>query len=296
MWMRRLIAIGALAVVAVAIALTLHRPGSPGAETSATPPPAAATTPATKRVKPKPSPKPIGEISGAKSRRVAVPILMYHVISKAPDGVANRELWVDKDVFAEQMHELHAAGYTAVTLQQAWDGWKDGGPLPRKPIVVTFDDGYESHYTHAKPVLRKLGWPGVLYLKVDAIGPGGLTTKQLRGLLKAGWEIDSHTITHPDLTTLDDASLRRELEESRSELQRRLGVPANFFAYPAGRYDARVAAATEAAGYTAATTVEEGIARGRDDAFALKRVRVNGSDTAASLLARLNAETAPSDG
>ena len=65
------------------------------------------------------------------------------------------------------------------------------------------------------------------------------------------------------------------------------GVKADFFAYPAGRYDDRVEAATKAAGYKAAVTVDEGIARGRDDPFALKRVRVNASDTAVTLLAKL---------
>ena len=139
-----------------------------------------------------------------------VPILMYHVISKAPVGVANAELWVGEDVFAEQMRALHAAGYEAITLQQAWEGWERGGPLPRKPIVLSFDDGYLSHYTHAKPVLRELRWPGVLYLTIKAIGPGGLTEHQLRSLIKAGWELDSHTLSHPDLTTLDDATLARD--------------------------------------------------------------------------------------
>ncbi len=107
-------------------------------------------------------------------------------------------------------------------MQQAWDGWKHGGPLPRKPVVISFDDGYLSHYTHAKPVLRKLGWPGVLFLEIKSIGPGGLTEHQIRSLMHAGWEIDSHTLTHPDLTTLDDAALRRELRDSRRELQRAL--------------------------------------------------------------------------
>jgi peptidoglycan/xylan/chitin deacetylase (PgdA/CDA1 family) len=271
MWTRRLIALGALVIVALAVVVVIQRSARKGK----------------KARHPKVPLKPVGELTGAKARRLAVPILMYHVISAAPAGVANAELWVDKDVFADEMHALHGAGYTAITLQQAWDGWQHGGPMPRKPVVVTFDDGYLSHYTHAKPVLRKLGWPGVLYLTTKAIGPDGLTEKQIRSLMKAGWEIDSHTLTHPDLTALDDAALEHELTESRKELQRRFGVPANFFAYPAGRNDARVRAATAAAGYSAATTVEEGLARGRDDAFALKRVRVNASDTAATLLARL---------
>jgi peptidoglycan/xylan/chitin deacetylase (PgdA/CDA1 family) len=218
---------------------------------------------------------------------MAIPILMYHVVSAAPPGTPNAELWVDKDVFADEMHALRAAKYTGITLEQAYDGWRHGGPLPKKPIVISFDDGYLSHYTHAKPVLRRLGWPGVLSLQLNVLGQGGLTTKQIKTMLGAGWELDSHTLTHPDLTTLDDASLRRELVDSRKELQKRFGVPADFIAYPAGRYDARVEAATKAAGYKAATTTDEGVARGRDDAFALPRVRVNGSDTAATLLARL---------
>jgi peptidoglycan/xylan/chitin deacetylase (PgdA/CDA1 family) len=256
-----------------------RRPVAPAPATSVTPTPTAEPHKKAKRV--------AGAITGAKARRKRVPILMYHVISKAPAGVANAELWVGEDVFAEQMRALHAAGYEAITLQQAWDGWKRGGPLPRKPIVLSFDDGYLSHYTHARPVLRELGWPGVLYLKIEAIGPGGLSERQLRSLLKAGWELDSHTLSHPDLTTLDDATLARELSQSRRELRRRFGVPARFFAYPAGRYDARVQAAVKAAGYSAATTVEEGVASRRDDPFALPRVRVNASDTADSRLTRL---------
>lgn len=283
MWLSRMIAVGALVLVTLAVLVTV-RSGAPDPAHSVAPT-ATATAPPRKARPAKP--RVVGEITGAKARRMAVPILMYHVISKAPPGVANAELWVDKDVFADEMRALQAAGYTAITLQQAWDGWRHGGPLPRKPVVLTFDDGYLSHYTHAKPVLRRLGWPGVLYLTTKSIGPGGLTVKQVRGLIKAGWEIDSHTLTHADLTALDDAALARELEDSRAELRRRFGVPVHFFAYPAGRNDARVREATRAAGYLAATTVEEGVARGADDPFALKRVRVNATDTAESLLRRL---------
>jgi peptidoglycan/xylan/chitin deacetylase (PgdA/CDA1 family) len=281
MWPRRIFALAALLAAAIGVAIAAHH--------SSVPTPLAATPAASPRPKPhKAKPKrPVGEVSGAKARRMPIPILMYHVISKAPAGVANAELWVDEDVFADELRALRAAGYTGITLQQAWDGWTRGGPLPRRPVVISFDDGYLSHYTHAKPVLRKLGWPGVLYLELKSIGPGGLTEHQIRSLMRAGWEIDSHTLTHPDLTTLDDAALRHELRDSRREIQKRFGVPADFFAYPAGRYDPRVEAATKAAGYTAAVTVDEGIARGRDEPFALKRVRVNAGDTAVTLLRKL---------
>ena len=216
-----------------------------------------------------------------------MPILMYHVISKAPAGTGNAELWVDKKDFADEMRALAPASTRRSPSSRSGTAWRHGGPLPKRPVVVSFDDGYLSHYTHAKPVLQELGWPGVLYLELKSVGPGGLTEHQIRSLIKAGWEIDSHTLTHPDLTTLDDAALEHELVESRRELRTRFGVKADFFAYPAGRYDERVKAAVKAAGYKAATTVDEGVARGSDDAFALERVRVNASDTAVTLLAKL---------
>jgi peptidoglycan/xylan/chitin deacetylase (PgdA/CDA1 family) len=282
MWFKRIAALGAVLAAALAVFVVTHHSEATEPQTAAT-----ATPTAKPRRTPKPKPKPVGGITGAAARRMPVPILMYHVINKAPAGVPNAELWVDKDVFADEMRALRKAGYTAVTLEQVWSGWRRGGPLPKKPVVISFDDGYLSHYTNAKPVLRKLGWPGVLYLEVKSIGPGGLTEHQIRSLMNAGWEIDSHTLTHPDLTTLDDAALRRELVDSRREIRTRFGAKADFFAYPAGRYDDRVEAATKAAGYKAAVTVDEGIARGRDDPFALKRVRVNASDTAVTLLAKL---------
>jgi peptidoglycan/xylan/chitin deacetylase (PgdA/CDA1 family) len=284
MWTRRIVAL--LALVGVAIGVVLFtRHSSAKAPVAATATPTLRSTPKAKKAKrPK---RAAGEITGAKARRMPVPILMYHVINTAPAGVPNAELWVDKDAFADEMRALHAAGYSGITLHQAWDGWKHGGPLPKKPIVISFDDGYLSQYTHAKPVLRKLGWPGVLYLEIKSIGPGGLTEHQIRSLMNAGWEIDSHTLTHPDLTALDDAALDRELVDSRADLQKRFGVKADFFAYPAGRYDDRAEAATKAAGYTAAVTTDEGVARGHDDPFALPRVRVNASDTAVTLMAKL---------
>ncbi len=73
--------------------------------------------------------------------------------------------------------------------------------------MITFDDGYLSQYTHAKPILRALGWPGVLYLEGKNLGPGGLTRHQVRTMIAAGWEVGAHTLTHPDLTTVDDATL-----------------------------------------------------------------------------------------
>jgi peptidoglycan/xylan/chitin deacetylase (PgdA/CDA1 family) len=114
---------------------------------------------------------------------------------------------------------------------------------------------------------------------------GGLTPSMLRQLIATGWEIDAHTLTHPDLRYVDDAALRREVAGSRAEIRRRFGVPAAFFCYPAGRYDARVVAEVRAAGYRGATTVELGLAR-PSEPFTLARVRISAGDGAAGLAAK----------
>ena len=231
-----------------------------------------------------------GWIGGHHARGVRVPILMYHVMQAPPPGAPNRELFVSPERFAAQVAALRRAGFTGVTMDEVLAGWRRGAPLPRRPIVVSFDDGYWSQYSNAAPVLRSVGWPGVLNLELnDLRGKGSLKPTTIRKLLANGWEIDSHTISHPDLTQVDDARLRHELVDSRRRLRRMFGVRADVFCYPAGRFDARVVAAVRAAGYAVATTELPGVATAQSDPFTLPRVRVSGSDTAGSVLARVRA-------
>jgi peptidoglycan/xylan/chitin deacetylase (PgdA/CDA1 family) len=220
-------------------------------------------------------------------RDVAVPVLMYHVINAPPAGTPFPELWVPAATFAREMRVLADAGYHGVTLTQVDDHWRHGGPLPSKPIVVSFDDGYYSQYRSAAPALKHLGWPGVLNIEVHNLHvEGGLSPRMVRSLLSDGWELAAHTINHPDLRTLDAATLKHEVAGSRDELRRQFGVPVNFFCYPAGKYNDAAIAAVLAAGYRGATTVTPGLAR-PDQRYELRRVRVNGSDTPATVLAEL---------
>src|SRR4051794_28302930 len=199
-------------------------------------------------------------LRGPAARRAAIPILTYHVVSAALLGVPYPQLWVSQARFRQEMAALHHGGYHAITLTTAVRAWRRGGPLPRRPVVISFDDGYRSDFTHARPVLSRLGWPGVLNLALENVGRDGITAGEVRRLIASGWEIDSHTLTPPDLTTLSPAALRRELVGSRAQIRRRFGQPAEFFCYPLGRYDLRVVAAVQAAGYRAALTEDEGLA------------------------------------
>ncbi len=222
----------------------------------------------------------------------AVPILMYHVINPPPAGAPYPGLYVPTEEFAEQMQALVHAGFHAITLDQLWANWKEGAPLPvGKPIVLTFDNGYQSQYTNALPVLRRLGWEGVENLQLTGLPPsqGGLSTDQVRGLLAAGWELDTQGFSHADLTTLDSTELHYQVAVARSEVQRLYHVPVNWFCYPSGQYNATVVAAVQAAGYRGSTTVVPGWAQPSGDPDRLPRLRVLGGTSGAQLLGELAA-------
>jgi peptidoglycan/xylan/chitin deacetylase (PgdA/CDA1 family) len=231
-------------------------------------------------------------VKGAAARRARVPILMYHVIADAPPGAAYPGLWVPKRAFAEQMYVLREAGYRAVTMQQVLDAWTTGAELPAKPLVVSFDDGNRTQVEGAGPMLKALGWPGVLSLELNNLGSKGIKVSAVRALIDAGWEIGSHTVSHPDLTKVSDAQLRAELEDSRAQIAERFGLDATIFCYPAGKYDAHVEAAVRAAGYAAALAEGSGAASPTDDRYALPRIRVDASESAATLLAVVDGATA----
>lgn len=222
--------------------------------------------------------------------RAAVPVLMYHVIAPAPPGAKYAGLWVSPQALREQVDALARAGYTAVTLDQVLDGWEGKPTLPPKPVVLTFDDGYLSQGKDAGAILAERGWPGVLYLAWHNLGaPGGITRSRVRQMIRDGWEIGAHTIDHTDLTTLDAAGLRHQVGGSREKIAQAFGVPVNAFCYPAGRFDPAVEDAVREAGFRSATTELPGRASPDQDRFALSRIRVDASDSAASVLARVAA-------
>jgi len=212
-----------------------------------------------------------------------VPILEYHVLGAAPEGARYPELFVGRGDFRRQMDWLQGHGFEAVTLDLAQEAWYRGGTLPRKPVVISFDDGYRPQFTFALPTLRKHGWAGVLNLKAEG---SDLYRSNVEAMIAAGWELASHTIDHSDLTTLDAAGLERELSESRQILRDAYGVPVRNFCYPAGHFDAGVIAAVAAAGYEGATTEIPGNAR-RGQPYRLARYEILGSDGVAGMAARL---------
>ena len=139
--------------------------------------------------------------------------------------------------FSAQMQALKAAGWTAVTLDQVEQYWTKGTALPTgKPIVVTFDGGYASQFVNALPVLKGLGWKGVINLPSNGRSPadGGLTDDQTRGLVAAGWELDAAGNDSPDLTGLSTTEIVSDVKAERQDLQARFKAPVNWYSYASG--------------------------------------------------------------
>jgi peptidoglycan/xylan/chitin deacetylase (PgdA/CDA1 family) len=215
---------------------------------------------------------------------------MYHVIAAPPPGAPFPGLYVDPAEFAAQMKALAGAGWHAVTPDAMEAHWREGKRLGAgRPIVISFDNGYQSQFTQALPVLRRLGWVAEENLQLSGLPPsqGGLGEGEIRALVRAGWELDTQGISHADLITLDAHALHEQVAVARQELKRRFHVPVNWFCYPSGHYDETVVAAVEAAGYTGSSTVVPGWARAGENPYRLPRLRVLRGTSGSELLALL---------
>ena len=186
-----------------------------------------------------------------------VPIFRYHELSEAAVDQPSPELLVPPDDFHAQMDWLEDHGYEAVGLETVQRAWFDGGTLPAKPVVLSFDGVAGDLLSVALPDLRERGWPGVLVLGPEAPTGGDAAIEQL---LAAGWELE--------------AEAPRPGGEGRA-LERRFSVPVRDYAFPQGGFDEATVPAVEAAGYEGATTPGAGFAEASEP-FDLPRITVFG--------------------
>ena len=226
------------------------------------------------------------------ARKVVVPILMYHRINVVTvrTPASSRPLSVHPADFARQMRWLARNGYHTITQRQLFDALMCGRSLPRRPILLTFDDGYRDVFFNASPVLLRLNMRATAYVVTDRIsGPdiSFLTWNLLHALERRGIEIGSHTRAHRDMTSLSDAAMLADLTKSRLVLERRLGHPVPWLAYPFGSYDGRVERLARRAGYLLGVTTEPGAVQSARRPLALPRLRVLDSTGVRGLAAML---------
>jgi peptidoglycan/xylan/chitin deacetylase (PgdA/CDA1 family) len=222
-------------------------------------------------------------------------VLCYHnVVAPGNDTAGEASLHLARDRFERQMRWL-AAHYQVVTLRELVDRLAVGRSLGTL-AAVTFDDGYAGVYTHALPILDRLGLPASVFLVAEAVGtaaafawdgepvPASHRPADWPTILAARGRIDVgvHSATHRSLPMLDDAELEAEIVASRAAIHQATGVRPDFFAYPFGHWDRRIRDRVEAAGYRAALALDFGLNDDSADRWALRRVNVPAeiSDTA----------------
>jgi peptidoglycan/xylan/chitin deacetylase (PgdA/CDA1 family) len=278
---RRIIAIGSLlAVIAVVAVIVLGARKTAKTVTTSTTTGTTAPTTTTK--------------SPAPPASRAVPILVYHVINNHPPGSsAPASLYVPANEFTAQMQALKGAGWRAITLDQLAEYWSGRLKLgSAKPIVITFDGGYASQFAAALPVLRSLGWVGVVDVPVNPLSPseGGLLDSQVKGILSAGWEMDLQGTAQTSLTSFGSASaVSQAVTTERQSLQARLGGAVNWYAYANGAYNADVTAGLKSAGLKGGLTLVPGWASPKDDPTRLPRLAVVGETSPAALQSQIAA-------
>ena len=222
---------------------------------------------------------------------VRVPILMYHHISDTvPLTTLGISLTVTAKMFTQQLDYLEQQGYHTITFNQLFDALYYAGPLPTRPIILTFDDGYDDAYTNAYPILKAHGFSGMFYVITGKVGWAAyLTWPQLRTMLAQGMQIGSHTIHHVDIGSLYLYSpdlAQQELQVSQAMLQKHLGILIQQFCYPSGEpfkngslaLRQQIMTLLAADGYVGATTDPgmSGIYQSSLQPLALLRIRVDG--------------------
>ena len=214
-----------------------------------------------------------------------VPILMYHSIARSPND-ATRALSVSPEAFAEQMALLDGRGFTPVDTARLASSWRSGGPLPERPVLITFDDGYAGVHLHGLPTLAKYGFASTLFVSTGWIKGvydtgGGLDAMldwdQVRKLAGEQMEIGGHSHTHPQLDQIADDALWFELLRCKEIVADELGTRPVSFAYPYGYSSRRVRDTVRAAGFAQALAVGNTAARRRQGPYALERLTVRRS-------------------
>ncbi|SPF47584.1 Putative xylanase/chitin deacetylase (fragment) [Candidatus Desulfosporosinus infrequens] len=171
------------------------------------------------------------------------------------------------------MSYLKSNGFTCISLEQLYDSGYLRSKFPSKPIVITLDDGYDDNYTTAYPILKKYGFTASVFMISSYInGDKFMSLAQLKELSNSGWEIEDHTVNHVSLTTVDSNTVINEITKSKEDLEKEIGKPVDFIAYPDGTYNDNIMNLTRNAGYKIAVTTERGYANDSTDPMRIHRV------------------------
>lgn len=220
----------------------------------------------------------------------AVPILMYHQIKDLPANASADDLtWtVSPKSLDAQLGFLAENGYATISLDQLLDGLAGRATLPPKAVVLTFDDGWKTQYINALPLLKQRKQTATFYVVSSYIGYSAyFSWAMVQEIQESGMTIAGHTVDHASLTGLSLAQVERELRDSKTALEQKLGLTVAHFAYPNGAYNDAVVEAVKRAGYRSATTINPLSVKNPVSPYLLPRLRVSYQATLADFAKKL---------
>lgn len=207
-----------------------------------------------------------------------IPILTYHYIANNPNpsDKARDSLSVPPDKFEAQMQYLSQNGYTPITLDTLYGIFNRQTSMPKRPIVLTFDDGYRDFYSNAFPILRRFGFHAISFIPTGLVGGSYyMTWNQIKEIASSGLvTFEGHTVNHVNLPSLNYTAVLKELTDSKNIIQSNTGYPVNFVAYPNGSTNETVQSAARQAGYAGGVGTWYGKSWG--PAYNMPRIRVSG--------------------
>jgi peptidoglycan/xylan/chitin deacetylase (PgdA/CDA1 family) len=216
---------------------------------------------------------------------IVVPILLYHHIGFSLKDAS--VYYVSPQAFDQQMNLLYQWGYQSISVELLVRAIQEGAQLPPKPVLLTFDDGSETTYTTALPIMQRYRFTGAAYIVYHYVGiTHHMSEDEIRALYAAGWEIGSHGLSHTELTARPERQMD-EIVQSRRRLEALLGVPVLSFAYPFGAYDSDSLHYVHFAGYIAAMGLGNETRQGSKNLFYLYRQAVRGTDDLPTFASRL---------
>lgn len=221
---------------------------------------------------------------------VRLPILVYHQIAIQPPGCWYPGNYVEPSDFAAQLGFLRKAGYSTISFSRYLEFLDGRGNLPRRPIILTFDDGYRSVLTSGYPCLSKYGFTASVFVVAACVGGTNdwdrnalqeplLSSDEILELQRNGVEFQSHTYTHARLTAIPRQHASDELARSRSDLELLLGAPVHTISYPYGAYSAEVESLARDAGYRAGVITRRRLNRPTTNPLTLRRIAISNRTT-----------------
>lgn len=228
------------------------------------------------------TPLPAETVTSPALQSARIPILMYHHITVAPPGsdAVGVDLSVPPDVFSAEIKFLHDQGFHAIHLTDLIDHFEHQSPLPPRPIIITFDDGYDDNYLNAFPTLKDYGYVGTFFIIskfADTAAPGYMNWQQVEEMGANGMEIGSHSLDHRfNLGDMPASVQWAEIKPSFDAVRQHLPDQAPLFAYPSGSYNSTTISFLKQLGYVAAVTTRQGTTQYGQAPLELRRIRIRG--------------------